>query len=250
MKKIIIALGLAMMAIANIQAQDTMYVYQQDGLISKFAVSKVDSVIFYKPTANIIKSKVNDIDGNVYNVITIGGQLWMAENLKVTKLNDGTRIPLVTTSGIWVKLTTPGYCFYDNATTDSVYGALYNWYTVKTNKLCPTGWHVPSNADWATLTTYLGGKTVAGGKLKTTGLTFWNCPNKAATNEKGFSAVAGGYRYYGGNFVWRGEYGYWWCTNEYDAISAYQLLIMSGDSDTFSDNNDKDLGLSVRCLKD
>jgi uncharacterized protein (TIGR02145 family) len=198
MKKKIIALGIALTAMANLQAQDTIYVYQKVGGIIKHAVSNVDSVIFYKPTVAGVTNQltVTDIDGNAYNIVTIGGQAWMKENLKVTKYKDGTTIPLVTATGAWVALTTPGYSFYNNSVTGGVYGALYNWYTVNTGKLCPTGWHVPSTTEWTTLETFLGGASVAGGKLKETGTSKWFSPNTGATNETGFTALPGGARNY------------------------------------------------------
>ena len=118
---------------------------------------------------------VTDDDGNVYHSVTIGTQVWMVENLKTTKYNDGTSIPLVTDATDWHNLLTPGYCWNNNdeATYKATYGALYNWYTVNTGNLCPTGWHVPGDAEWTTLTTYLGGEDVAGGKLKEVGITHW-----------------------------------------------------------------------------
>ena len=122
---------------------------------------------------------VQDIDGNNYLTVTIGTQIWMAENLRTTKYNDGTAIPLVTDNTTWANLTTPAYCWYNNdaKTNGSTYGALYNWYSVNTKKLCPTGWHVPNDTEWTTLTTYLGGTAVAGGKLKETGTAHWYSPN-------------------------------------------------------------------------
>ena len=110
---------------------------------------------------------VTNIEGNVYKTVTIGSQVWMSENLKTTKLNDGTDIPSVTSNTEWAELSTPGYCYYDNSWSNAlIYGALYNWHTVNTGKLCPTGWHVPTDEEWTTLITYLGGDTLVGGKLK------------------------------------------------------------------------------------
>jgi uncharacterized protein (TIGR02145 family) len=123
----------------------------------------------------------------------------MKQDLKTTRLNDGTVIPMVTDRAAWTALTTPGYCLYNNTNNaDSIrtFGALYNWYAVNTGKLAPKGWHVPSNAEWTTLTTYLGGDSVAGGKLKEAGLANWITPNVGATNETGFSALPGGLRYH------------------------------------------------------
>ena len=103
-------------------------------------------------------STVKDADGNVYTTVKIGNQVWTVENLRTTKYNDGSAIPLVTDSAAWVNLTTPGYCYYNNTTNaDSIkkYGALYNWYAVDTKKLAPAGWHVPTDAEWDTLQNYL-----------------------------------------------------------------------------------------------
>ena len=119
------------------------------------------------PTA----TTVSDADGYVYHTVTIGAQVWMVENLKTTKYNDGTAIPLVTDSTAWAILTIPGYCWYNNdaVTYKATYGALYNWYAVNTGKLAPKGWHVPADAEWTKLITFLGGEDVAGGKMKSTG---------------------------------------------------------------------------------
>ena len=120
----------------------------------------------------------------------------MAENLKTTKYRDGTSIPLVTENTAWLNLTTPGYCWYNNdaAHYKSTYGALYNWYVLNAGSngwknVCPTGWHVPTDAEWTTLTTYLGGESIAGGKLKETGTSHWLSPNTVATNETGLHTL-------------------------------------------------------------
>jgi len=145
----------------------------------------------------LMSGQFSDIDGNVYNTITIGTQIWMKENLKTTKYNDGSSIPLVTDNTAWINLSTPGYCWYNNdaATYKSAYGAMYNWYTVNTGKICPPNWHVPTDTQWETLITYLGGKIIAGGKMKETGTAHWTSPNIGATNETGFTALPGGYRH-------------------------------------------------------
>jgi uncharacterized protein (TIGR02145 family) len=177
----------------------------------------------------------------------------MATNLKTTKYNDGTTIPLVTDGAAWVALSTPGYCWYNNdaATYKATYGALYNWYTVNTGKLCPTGWHVPTNAEWTTLTTYLGGESVAGGKLKESGTAHWDSPNTGATNETGFSALPGGLRdqLNGGPFINIGFGGYWRSSNEYIGYDAQYWGMFSDRSYVWTINADKRSGYSVRCLK-
>ena len=139
---------------------------------------------------------VVDIDDNIYTVVTIGEQEWIGENLKTTRYNDGTPIPLLEDELIWEDAydnKTPAYAWYDNDIINkNIYGALYNWYTVGTDKLCPTGWHVPSKEEYITLAEFAGGEDIAGGKLKETGTTHWKSPNTGATNELGLSALPGG----------------------------------------------------------
>lgn len=197
---------------------------------------------------------VTDIDSNVYHTVTIGTQVWMVENLKTTKYNDGTAIPNVTDSTAWSGLSTPAYCWYNNdsITNKTTYGALYNLYTVNTGKLCPTGWHVPTDAEWTTLTTYLGGESVAGGKLKETGTTHWLSPNTGAINESDFTALPGGYRYYSGIFNYVGKYGYWWSSTEDESNNswAWDRDMVFNYNVVFRDINYKNNGFSVRCLRD
>ena len=200
---------------------------------------------------------VTDIDGNVYHTVIIGTQTWMVENLKTTKDNDGTAIPLVTDGTAWRNLTTPGYCWCNNdaATYKNTYGALYNWYTVHTGKLAPTGWHVPTDAEWTTLTTYLGGESVAGGKMKSTGTIaagtgLWLDPNTGATNESGFTAVPAGLRESYGTFVSVGSDGVWWSSSENDLGSAWFRSLHYDYSDVTRNNGYKSFGFSVRCVRD
>ena len=192
---------------------------------------------------------VTDVDGNVYHTVVIGTQEWMVENLKTTKYNDSTAIPNVTDGPTWSALTTPAYCWYTNdaATYKATYGALYNWYTVNTGKLAPTGWHVPTDAEWTTLTTYIGGETVAGGKLKATGT--WSSPNTGATNETGFSALPGGCRYPNGTFSLIGDYGNWWSATANDASSSWSRTMYSNGTNVYRANGSNAYGFSVRCVK-
>ncbi|NOQ27751.1 MAG: hypothetical protein GQ564_20500, partial [Bacteroidales bacterium] len=206
-------------------------------------------VIELIPVDNIT---VTDIDGNVYQTVQIGDQIWMAENLKTTKYNDGTAIALVTDNTEWENLTTGAYCWYNNdeASYKNTYGALYNWYTVITGKLCPTGWHVPTDAEWTMLTTYLGGESIAGGKLKETGITHWETDNTGATNEAGFTALPGGYRFFNGMFSDIGYRSYWWSATEYGATGAWARSVYYGSSNTSRTANGKKEGFSVRCIRD
>jgi len=193
-----------------------------------------------------------DADGNNYSVVQIGTQVWMVENLRVTHYNDNTTIPLVPNDTVWSNLTTPGYCWYNNdyATYGSVYGALYNWYTVNTGKLCPTGWHVPSDEEWTALADYLGGQSVAGGKLKETCTTLWHSPNNGATNESGFTALPGGFRSYDGSFYPLGFYGYFWSNTAGCSSGGWYRLLRYYSAEVFRYLYEEEVGCSVRCLKD
>jgi len=238
-------------------AQDTMYVYKSGTVVSKRATSAIDSVIFYaakttNPTGNC--GTITDLDGNSYNTISIGAQCWMQKNLSVTRYNDGAAIPLVTDNTAWSNLTTPGYCWYNNdaATYKAAYGAMYNWYTVNTGKLCPTGWHVPSDAEWTTLTDYLGGTSVAGGHLKEAGTTHWLSPNTGADNSSGVTALPVGNRSYDdGSFYGLGGSAFFWGSTEIDAGNASYRYLGYGTAyvSQYGDGHE-DFGFSVRCLKD
>jgi len=199
----------------------------------------------------VIVETVTDIDGNVYHTITIGTQVWMVENLKTTKLNDGTPIPLVVADTDWYPKITPGYCWYNNDIAyKNTYGALYNWYIISTGQLAPIGWHVPTDAEWTTLSTYLGGESGAGGKLKETGTTHWKSPNEGATNETGFTALPGGIRDYEESFCCNGEEGFWWSSSESGSDYAWSLGMYNDFYGVVSYDIDKYIGLSVRCIKD
>jgi uncharacterized protein (TIGR02145 family) len=194
---------------------------------------------------------VSDAEGNVYKTTTIGSQTWMAENLRSVKLTDGTAIPRITDNNTWSNLTTPAYCYYSN---DSVYnkkslGALYNWYTVQSNKLCPTGWHVPSDAEFITLATSLGVDSLAGGKLKESGSINWFIPNTYATNSTGFTALPCGYRFYNGSFNNLSYSGNWWSSTEYSATSARFFYLVYNKGNIGRNFVDKQYGLSVRCIR-
>jgi uncharacterized protein (TIGR02145 family) len=194
---------------------------------------------------------VTDIDGNVYHTVKIGTQVWMAENLKTARYNDGTSIPLVTSGSTWANLTTPGYCFYENdaSVNKATYGAMYNWYTVSTGKLCPGGWHVPSDVEWTTLTNYLGGENAAGGKLKQTGLSLWSSPNDGATNSSGFTALPAGYRQEDGSFYNINDDDMWWSSTLNKPRVAWGRNVNYNYNYVTIDSYDKNYGFSVRCIK-
>jgi uncharacterized protein (TIGR02145 family) len=196
-------------------------------------------------------TSITDKDGNVYTSVTIGTQIWMVENLKTTKYNDGTDIPLVTDNTAWSNLTTPGYCWYNNEIANKTpYGALYNWYAVNTGKLCPTGWHVSTDAEWTTLTTFLGGESIAGGKLKEIGTVNWKSPNTGATNETGFTALPGGRRTSTYLFDAIEVFGNWWSSSVSSDVDAFARMMRNDNSSFLMWFSFKCNGLSVRCLKD
>ncbi len=193
---------------------------------------------------------MTDIEGNTYKTIKIGSQTWMAENLKTTKYNDGTSIPNVTDNSVWAGLTSGAYCWYNNDINNrNTYGALYNWHVVNTGKLCPTGWHVPADGEWNTLTNFLGGASISGGKLKY--VTGWSSPNTGATNSSGFSALPGGARdSNNGSFLNVGSYGYWWSSSEYDSSNAWNRYLHYDYASLYRYGNYKRGGFSVRCVRD
>ncbi|MCX6322234.1 MAG: fibrobacter succinogenes major paralogous domain-containing protein [Bacteroidia bacterium] len=206
---------------------------------------------------------VTDIDGNIYNTVTIGTQVWMKENLKTTKYNDGTAIPNITVNATWANSNTGAYGDYNNTPANSTtYGRLYNWYAVDNNaatkvasnggkNVCPTSWHVPSDAEWTTLTNFLGGETGAGGKLKETGTTHWTTPNMGATNSSGFSALPGGSRYhYDGTCQDIGIYGYWWSSTKYLVTFAWYRSMYYNYDNVFRSYYEEQSGYSVRCVRD
>ena len=146
---------------------------------------------------------VTDAEGNIYKTVKIGDQIWMAENLKTTKYNDGKEIPEITDGTMWAGLKAGAYCWYQNyqSSNKNTYGAIYNGYAVSTGNLCPTGWHVPELADWQMLREFSGDTITGGGKLKEVGIIHWLTPNKGADNSSGFTALPAGIRYFEGTFV-------------------------------------------------
>ena len=201
---------------------------------------------------------ITDYDGNVYQTVQIGLQLWMAENLKVTHYRNGEVIPLVTGNEQWTELTSGAYSWYDNdyQTYGQYYGALYNWYAlVDPSEICPDGWHSPSLDEWQALFNQLGGAAIAGGKLKSvrTGLNqqpYWMLPNRSATNESGFSAFPGGFRsYFGGSYSGLGPSAYWWSTTPSgENIEGTDLETNSGTAGFTL--HGKNSGVSIRCIRD
>jgi uncharacterized protein (TIGR02145 family) len=200
--------------------------------------------------------KVVDIDGNIYIEIVIGNQLWLDQNLTVTRYRNGDLIPNIIPDLEWGSQVTGAYCDYDNSPSNrTVYGLLYNWYTVDDPRgLCPTGWHVPTNSEWSDLIDYLGGGEVAGGKLKEAGLDHWTSPNTGASNDKAFSALPGGFRtVYNqvGEFLDITNFGFWWSASTGSEQGKAQYRGLSSTSiEVLKNEFSKASGFSVRCVKD
>ena len=197
---------------------------------------------------------LTDIDGNIYKTITIGNQTWMAENLKTTKYSDGTLIGTTSPASLDIfDENFPKYQWVYNGTESNVstYGRMYTWYALTSScNICPSDWHIPTDSEWESLIDYLGGYEVAGSKLKETGLTHWQSPNEEVTNETGFTALPGGYRFYYGGFFDLGKYGIWWTSTEASTIFA-RMHYMEASSGIVGWNiADKKIGYSVRCIRD
>ncbi len=206
----------------------------------------------YEVSLLINYGSVTDADGNSYRTYQIGTQTWMVENLKTTKYNDGTSIPIVPEGPTWSSITTPACCWQNNNAVRKIpYGALYNWYTVSTGKLCPEGWHVPGDYEWEELTGYLGGDQIAGAKLKEAGLLHWNSPNTGATNETYFWALPGGNRLAGPDAVFTNLFklGGWWSSTS-GGDMAFTRFMYDNSSSVVRSFNSKNWGLSVRCVWD
>jgi uncharacterized protein (TIGR02145 family) len=199
---------------------------------------------------------VSDIDGNTYKTVQIGTQVWMAENLKTAKYNDGITIPNVTYFTQWTNLTTGAWVYYNNDVANNAkYGKLYNWCAVSktTNgnkNICPTGWHVPTDAEWTVLTGYLGGESISGGKMKEVGTTSWISPNTGATNTSLFTGLPGGNRNDDGNYSNIGYFGSWWSSTEFSTNDAWVCYLYYGLGGAYRNSFNKRNGFSVRCLRD
>jgi len=190
-----------------------------------------------------------------FKTVTIGDQVWMAENLNMDKFRNDDSIPHAQTAEEWQQAGAngqPAWCYYDNDPANGkIYGKLYNWYALSDWRgLAPEGWRIPSDEVWKKLIKLMGGYEVAGDKLKATDTTYWQSPNTGATNETGFTALPGGRRFNEGSFYNFGEFGYWWSTTEHDSYYAFYRGIAYNHSDVFRDNVNKEFGFSVRCVRD
>jgi len=184
--------------------------------------------------------------------VTIGTQIWTNKNLDVTTYRNGDVIAQITNTTDWANATAGAWCYYNNDPANgAIYGKLYNWYAVNDPRgLAPQGWHIPTDAEWTTLGTLLGGDAAAGGKMKTTGTTRWTTPNTSATNESGFAGLPGGYRINDGPFGYVGRYGSWWSATEGSSADAWNRGLYYSDGNLYRGYDTKRYGFSVRCLRD
>lgn len=193
-----------------------------------------------------------DYDGNIYKTVTIGSQVWMAENLKTTHYRNGDLIETVSDNSTFSNLSTGAV---DNSNNNSsnvpVYGKIYNWYAVNDSRnICPKGWHIPSDAEWNTLMKSLGGMGPAGGKMKKTGTVVWNSPNDYATDSSGFGGVGAGFRSLDGIFMHFGQSAYFWSTTAQSATHATGWYLYYSYGDVKNGSYSKKQSYSIRCVKD
>lgn len=196
---------------------------------------------------------VTDVDGNTYNTVSIGNQIWLTENLKTTKFNNQDPIPLITDNTLWSTQTEAAYCSYQNDNLlANVYGNLYNWHVLNDiRNVCPSGYHVPSILDWEALIDFLGGAAVAGGKLKEAGLAHWIDPNTGATNSSGFTLLPSGWRAHNNGFYENLTYmAYQWSSTSIDALNASIMLVGFDSESCLTSESHKLTGLPIRCLKE
>lgn len=209
-------------------------------------VLAVMGVVMFTATVSCKKDsdEIRDGDGNVYTTVKIGSQVWLRENIRTTKYNDGTAIPHVT-GDTWEGLLTPAYCWFADVEANSdIYGGLYNLFAVNSDKLCPAGFHVPTRGEFLILTDFLGDD--AGGKMKS--VTLWSVPNEGATNSSGFTALPGGMRV--SSFIHNGTFGYYWTSTIFNTNSGYFVTLSSNDALVQEDHRWGSSGLSVRCVQD
>jgi len=222
----------------------------------EFLNDAIESQKFEEESNIILKEiadSVIDVDGNIYKTVQIGNQVWLKENLRVSKFRNGDLIPNIKVNKEWENTQSGAWCNYDNKFVyDSEYGKLYNWFAVDDNRgLAPEGWHIARNDEWADLLDYLGGINIAGGKLKEVGTTHWNEPNKGATNESVFGGLPGGGRYEDNAFNNIGKNAYWWSVTGIGGYNAWNWVLSNDDTEVncFGGYSKQD-GFSVRCLRD
>jgi uncharacterized protein (TIGR02145 family) len=220
--------------------------------------SPASGLIIYNTTTNSLEIRNSSAwvslspAADAMPTIQIGNQKLMSKNLDVAFYRNGDAIPQVTDATAWAALTTGAWCYYNNDPIQGgKFGKLYNWYAVNDPRgLAPQGWHIPSDAEWTTLTTTLGGASVAGGKMKEAGIVNWTSPNTAADNSSGWAGLPGGFRSNDGSFTTVGSYGNWWSSTVYNTTYAWFRFLGYGSGSIAKNDYGKQGGFSVRCLRD
>ena len=259
------------LSVSKSDSKYVMHIYYQDTNIAYYPNEIIQSVKIEKDTNRQLYLNVYifgypkpylvfDIDSIVFKIdkwqpLTIGTQVWMLKNLDVDHYRNGDSIPEVRDSLEWPKLRTGAWCNYNNSDSlGKIYGKLYNWFAVDDpGGLAPTGWHIPSNAEFVILSKYLGTDSVSGGKLKDASTVLWMEPNVGATNESGFSALPGGLRGLGFDgclFRYIGSHCFFWLDTETDNFQAWSRMLINSDATLKWSSGPKDYGKSVRCVKD
>jgi len=229
-----------------------------DGQVNILDVVQLVNIIL-----GITENTVSDIDGNIYEIIQIGDQLWMAENLKVTHFNNGDEIPTGYSASEWDTIHDDAYAVYDDDPANAeIYGNLYNYYAVDDSRgICPPNYHIPTDDEWYVLLEYLGGDSgenwiIAGGKMKDVGTIedgdgMWYAPNEGANNESDFTVIPAGFRLNDGQYYENGYYGIFWSsTAEYYTNAFFMWYLLHDESRLYRGLFDSQTGLSVRCLAD
>lgn len=248
MKKIVILAFFISLCWQSFTQNDTIFVMKNGNIIHQIPVNQIDSFIFYHPTIPVV-TFTDARDGNIYPMITIGTQVWMGANLAYLPSVNPPTVGSNTNSFYYVD----GYYGSDvNAakltSNYSTYGVLYNWPAAMT--ACPTGWHLPSDAEWTILTTFLGGETIAGGKLKEVGTVHWTSPNTSATNDYNYTALPNGQRdYFNSVFNGLGTYSLWWSSTEYTSDTSYGRQLVNNLATIFRGHHYKGYGNAVRCIQ-
>ena len=205
---------------------------------------------------NTNTTTVSDIDGNVYQTVTICNQTWTKSNLNVSKYRNGDVIPQVQDATQWASLTTGAWCYYNNDPANgAIYGKLYNWHAVNDPRgLAPSGYHIPTDAEWTSLINCLGGEAVAGGKMKEAGTAHWTSPNTGATNESGFTGLPGGklkkISVSDFQFIYLQNNGVWWSSTEFDTDSSWFCKLDYNSTISMIDKHIQSTGCSLRIIKD
>jgi uncharacterized protein (TIGR02145 family) len=205
------------------------------------------------PNSTVSDSVFTDIrDGNKYGIVKINSIVWMSENLNTSTYRNDDTIRHASTKEEWqdaISKREGAWSYYNHDPKNGeIYGKLYNWYCVKDSRgLAPTGYHVPSDAEWTVLTDFLGGEEIAGNKMKNTSGWFNGCNGD---NSSGFNGLPGGFCNNYGNFHFISEYGYWWSSSELNSDLAWSRFLYFGNSRVGRYKDSKSNGLSVRCIKD